>query len=74
MECVWMKSSFGASEDDLRSLLPVGFKEFRDELEGKKEQCPLPDFTRSDLWLRRERHDREATLAQDSTELRACTQ
>ena len=41
--------------EDLGSLLPAGFKEFRDELERKKEQCPLPDCFRSSLWVRRDR-------------------
>jgi len=39
--------------EDLSSLLPVGFHEFRQELERKKDRCPMPDPTRSSLWTRR---------------------
>uniref|UniRef100_A0A7S1F881 Uncharacterized protein n=1 Tax=Noctiluca scintillans TaxID=2966 RepID=A0A7S1F881_NOCSC len=39
--------------EDLSSLLPVGFHELREELEKKKERCPLPDLARSSLWARR---------------------
>mmetsp|Transcript_12646 Transcript_12646/g.35002 ORF Transcript_12646/g.35002 Transcript_12646/m.35002 type:complete len:80 (+) Transcript_12646:38-277(+) len=65
-----MTTSFCAIEEDLRSLLPLGFKAFHEEMERKKEQCPLPDLARSDLWLRRGRRDSDAKLAQGCTEVR----
>jgi len=39
--------------EDLSSLLPVGFHEFRQEFELKKDRCLMPDPTRSSLWARR---------------------
>mmetsp|Transcript_6370 Transcript_6370/g.17742 ORF Transcript_6370/g.17742 Transcript_6370/m.17742 type:complete len:84 (+) Transcript_6370:70-321(+) len=62
-------------EDDVRSLLPAGFSEFREELERKKESRPLPRLDRSDLWARRgtrahskESHDSDTdSVATNST-------